>query len=292
LIAVTTPTGKIGSELVPLLLAAGEKVRVIARDPRKLSARFRNEVEVTAGSPDNPEVTAAAFDGVEAVFLVVPFPFSSSDILKDYMRFVRPAAEAIRRRGVKRLVFVSGLRLAPADAVSGSPLATEIGNAIEETGSASRALWCAGFMENLLTQIEALKRSGTFFQIGHPDVKTPLVATRDIAATAARLLLDRSWSGRGGVGVLGPEDLSYNDMARIMSEVLGTPIRFQQIGSDAFKAQFVQAGGSSAVAQWLVEMRADSEKNPLGSLVRTAENTTSYTFRQWCEEVLKPAMQK
>ena len=169
---------------------------------------------------------------------------------------------------------MSGLRVAAASAAGASSLLTEIEGAIADAGSDYRALWCAGFMENLLAQIVPLRQHGTFSLAARPDVKAPLVAARDIAAAAARLLLDRSWKGRGGVAVMGPEDLSYNDMARIMSEVLGKPIRFQQISDDVFKTQFVQAGGSQAVAQWLVEMRADSEKNPHGSMARTAENTT------------------
>jgi uncharacterized protein YbjT (DUF2867 family) len=291
MIVVTTPTGKIGSELVPRLLAAGETVRVIAREPSRLSPQIRGRVDVTKGSIDDPGVLSTAFEGAEAVFLLVPFPFKAEDIVKHYARFIRPAAEAIKRHAVKRLVFVSGLRLVSTNAAGTSSLSTELEKTISDTGSDYRALWCAGFMENLLAQIEALKHQGAFLLAARPDVKAPLVATRDIAATAARLLLDRSWKGRGGVAVMGPEDLSYNDMARIMSEVLGKPIRFQQISNDAFKTQFVSSGGSEAVARWLVEMRADSEKNPHGSIVRTAENTTPTTFHEWCEEVLKPAVQ-
>ena len=46
----------------------------------------------------------------------------------------------------------------------------------------------------------------------------------DVAAVAARLLLDPSWRGQEDVPVLGPEDLSFNDMAQIMSEVRGKPV--------------------------------------------------------------------
>ncbi len=294
MIVVTTPTGKIGSELVPRLLAAGEKVRVIARDPAKLSPQFLDKVDVTKGSADDPGVLSTAFEGAEAVFLVVPFPFNVQDVVKHYARFMRPAAEAIKRRAVRRLVFVSGLRQVAASAAAesslSSSLSTEIEDTIADAGSDYRVLWCAGFMENLLAQIEPLRRHCAFSLAARPDVKAPLVAARDIAATAARLLLDRSWKGRGGVAVMGPEDLSYNDMAQTMSEVLGKPIRFQPISEDAFMTRFVQAGGSQAVAQWLVQMRADSEKNPHGSITRTAENTTPSSFREWCKEVLKPAL--
>jgi uncharacterized protein YbjT (DUF2867 family) len=54
-------------------------------------------------------------------------------------------------------------------------------------------------------------------------------------AAAAKLLLDQTWSGVGSIPVLGPEDLSYNDIARIMSEVLGKPVRFHEIPGEAFK---------------------------------------------------------
>ena len=37
MIVVTTPTGNIGSKILAPLLAAGESVRVIARDPSKLA---------------------------------------------------------------------------------------------------------------------------------------------------------------------------------------------------------------------------------------------------------------
>jgi uncharacterized protein YbjT (DUF2867 family) len=74
---------------------------------------------------------------------------------------------------------------------------------------------------------------GMFFTPISGDRKLPTCATRDIAATAARLLLDDSWSGPGHVAVLGPEDLSFNDMAQIMSEVLGRPVLYQQIPAEA-----------------------------------------------------------
>lgn len=287
---VTTPTGKIGSRLVSLLLSAGERVRVIARDPAKLSPLVRDKVEAVEGSLDDKDVVSKALEGAEAVFLVVPFPYDAQDIVGHYLRYVRPTTEAVKRHGVKRIVYVSGLRLAPADGTRKLSLSAAVESAIKDAGCDYRALWCGGFMENLLGQTEALKQHGAFFQAARPDVKAPLVATRDIAATAAKLLLDRSWTGGGGVAVMGPEDLSYNDMAEIMSRALGKPVHFQQISDDAFKTRFIQAGGSETVARWLTEMQADIEKNPHGSITRNAENTTPFTFREWCEDVLKPAL--
>jgi uncharacterized protein YbjT (DUF2867 family) len=140
-----------------------------------------------------------------------------------------------------------------------------------------------------------IRHHGVFFGLDSPDMKIPLVATREIAASAARLLLDESWtgqvSGEGGLAVLGSEDLSCVDRAHIMSEVLGKPIRFQAIPAGDYKAQLIQNGASEAVAQGLVDLAADIyERGIYGAVPRTAENTTPTTFRMWCEGVLKPAV--
>jgi uncharacterized protein YbjT (DUF2867 family) len=89
--------------------------------------------------------------------------------------------------------------------------------------------------------------------------------------------------------VLGPEDLSNNDMARIMSEVLGKPVRFQHVAIDAFKAQLLQRGASEAMAQGTADMMAAKDSGLDNAAPRTPQATTPTSFRQWCEEVLKPA---
>jgi uncharacterized protein YbjT (DUF2867 family) len=72
MIVVTTPTGRIGSQLVRNLLAAGEAVRVIARDPARLAPDTRAKVEIVQGSSDDEGVLMRALDGAESMFLVVP----------------------------------------------------------------------------------------------------------------------------------------------------------------------------------------------------------------------------
>jgi uncharacterized protein YbjT (DUF2867 family) len=115
----------------------------------------------------------------------------------------------------------------------------------------------------------------------------PTCATRDIAATAAQLLLDDSWSGFDEVPVLGPEDLSSNDMARIMSEVLGTPVRYQQIPFEAFTANLTERGMSPMVARAMTDMMAAKNDGLDNAVVRTPQNSTPTSFRQWCEDTLR-----
>jgi len=290
MIVVTTPTGNIGSQVVKHLLAAGEAVRVIARDPAKLAPEVQGRAEVVQGSTDDEDVLSRAFEGAESLFWLVPPSFQDNGDAEYYLRFTRPACEAIKSRGVKRVVAVSALgRGIPADA---GPVTAALAMEaeIEKTGVDFRALWCPGFMENTLGQLEPIKHQGMFFATYPPDFKTRFAATRDIAASAARLLLDRSWTGQGGLAVLGPEDLSSDDMAAIMTEVLGKPIRFQQISGEALKAQLMQSGANEVFAQGIENMFAAKAAGLDNAEPRTAENTTPTSFRQWCEEVLKPAV--
>ena len=109
MIVVTTPTGKIGSQVIPLLLAAKEAVRVVVRDPSKLSPDIRENVEVVTGSLDDEAIMQQALKGAESVFLVVPPSFSDNNDAAYYLRFTRPALNAIKSQGVKRVVDVSVL---------------------------------------------------------------------------------------------------------------------------------------------------------------------------------------
>ena len=110
-----------------------------------------------------------------------------------------------------------------------------------------------------------------------------------IATSAARLLRDRSWTGPGGLAVLGPEDLSLDDIVAITGEVLGRPVRYEQVPVEAYKAQFLKYGASEDFAQGLIDMYEAKDRGLDNSEPRTPETTTPTTYRQWCTEVLKPA---
>jgi uncharacterized protein YbjT (DUF2867 family) len=159
---------------------------------------------------------------------------------------------------------------------------------IATTGVSYRAVVNPSFMDNLLRQVEAIKTQGAFFLPISGELKQPSACVRDIAATAAKLLLNRSWSGVGSVPVLGPEDLSCNDMAQIISNVLNKPVRFERISGDAYKARLLQAGMSDAMAQAALEMWVAYDKGLDTFEPRTPESTTPTNFGQWCEDVLKP----
>ena len=165
-----------------------------------------------------------------------------------FVGFTQPGAEAFKNQGVRRVVGITATGAwhawpDHAGYVTGSLAMDDL---IASTGVAYRALTKPSFMDNIVRQAEPIKNQGMFFWPIAGDRKLPSVATRDIAAAASRLLLDEGWGGFEEVPLLGPEDLSFNDMAEIISEVLGTQVRFQQTTFEAYKASFIELGMSEA----------------------------------------------
>jgi len=166
--------------------------------------------------------------------------------------------------GVRREVGISAFGRGTAVAGNAGLVSASLAMAdlIASTGPSSRTLTMPSFMDNILMQLEPIKTKGVFFSPIDGDRKLPACATCDIASVAAKLLLDRSWRGHGHAAVLGPEDLSFNDMAQIMSEVLGKPMSFQQIPFEAYKSRFIEFGMSEAMAQDMTDMAAAKNKRP------------------------------
>jgi uncharacterized protein YbjT (DUF2867 family) len=295
MIVITAPTGNIGRHLLSLLLDAapthGEELRVIARDPARLPDAVRGRVEVITGSHGDAEVVDRAFEGADAAFWLVP-PDSSLSPVDVWSEFTRPAAEALAAHGVGHVVGVSALG-------RGTPVADRAGlvtaslamdDLIAKTGVAYRALANPSFFENLLEEADSIREKGVFTDVVAADRKAPLVAVADIAAVTARLLLDRSWTGVGDVPVLGPRDLSPSDLARIMTEQLGRPVRYERQPVEELRATLVDYGLDETFVQGIIDMKQAKDNGLDAGVTRTADTASPTTFEQWCADTLKPVV--
>src|SRR6266480_6127365 len=292
MIVVTTPTGLIGHQVLDNLLDSGEELRLIARDPSAIPADVRDRLDIVEGSHGDAAVVDEAFAGANAVFWLTPPDPQAPTVEAAFVGFTRPAVEGFKRHGVERVVGVSALgRGTPwaehAGYVTGSLAMDDL---IASSGVFYRALTNPSFMENIVRQAESIKKQGIFFSPIAGDRKLPSTATRDTAAAASRLLLDESWSGVDEVPLLGAEDLTFNDMADIVSEVLGKEVRFQQTTFEAYKDRFLGFGMSDAMAQGMTDMAWAKNEGLDNAVKRTPDNSTPTSFREWCEEVLKPAV--
>jgi uncharacterized protein YbjT (DUF2867 family) len=292
MIVVTAPTGNIGSQVLAAVLASGETVRVVARDPARLPKEVRSRVDVVEGSHGDRNVVNQAFANADAVFWLVPPDPRAPSVDAAYVDFSRPACEAFRSRGVKRVVGISALGRGTALRAKAGLVTSSLkmDDLIASSGVSYRAVTNPSFMDNILRQAELIKTRGLFVTPIDGERKLPTCATRDIAAAATQLLLDPTWSGNGHVAVLGPEDLSFNEMAQILTDVLGKPVHYQQITVDALKERLIKAGLSEAMAQGTADMMAAKNQGLDNAEPRTPQSSSPTSFRQWAEQVLKPAI--
>ncbi len=294
MIVITTPTGDIGRQVLAALLdtPGGEDLRVVVRDPARLPAAVRDRVDVITGSHGDPDVVDRAFTGADAVFWVVPPDPRAVSLQAAYSGFTQPAAAAFTTHRVGHVVGVSALgRGTPvADSAGLVTASLVMDDLIAGTGVAYRALACPSFMDNLLRQVPSIRDDGVFTDTAAADRKAPTAATRDIAAAAAGLLLDRSWTGSADVAVLGPEDLSPDDMARTMSDVLGTPVRYRRETLADLGAGLAGYGMGAAFVAGMVDMMRAKDHGLDDGIARTPQTAGPTTFRAWCEQVLTPAV--
>ncbi len=290
MIVVTTPTGNIGRHVVRTLLDAGEVVRVVARDPGKLPQSVLDRVEVVEGSHDDTDVVTRAFDGADAVFWLCP-PNRLATPEANTVDFTRPAAEAIRRHGVPRIVAVTtlGRDTAWQDRAGMATASIRMVDLMRSTSAAVRGLALPAFMDNALQQIAAI-REGRMIGSIDPDKKLPHTATRDMGAAAAHLLRDRSWTGQEDLPVLGPAELSYSDLAAIVSDVVGREVRYQHVPFDILTAQLRERGMNGAFVEAYVDMLRAKNEGMDNEAPRASAIIGPTSFRQWAEEELKPVV--
>jgi uncharacterized protein YbjT (DUF2867 family) len=213
MIAVTTPTGHIGSRVVRLLLQAGVAPRVLVRDPSRLGDGVRERVEACTGDLTDAAFLGDALAGVRALFLVDPTPHLADDPVGDSDRFGAQVADAVRRCGVGRVVFVSSVGAERRHGVGHIDGLARIEEHLDATGADVCHLRCGYFFTNLLMDVDALA-AGVLSTAADPDAARPWVDPRDIGDVAAARLLSPSWSGRVVQAVHGPDDLSWQSGSR------------------------------------------------------------------------------
>ncbi|MBB5785388.1 NmrA family NAD(P)-binding protein [Nonomuraea jabiensis] len=287
-IAVTTPHGNVGRHLTRALVRAGVRPRLLMRQPDRLPADLRDFVEVVQADSWDTELVVAATREVEAIYWVDPTS-AGADPLADHARATEAVTAAVTRNNIGRVVFQSSVGAekrhgaGEIDGLAG----TEV--ALDEIGVDVTHLRCGYFFTNLLLEIDAL-RAGTL-QVALPlDAPMSWVAPRDIAEVAATVLLNPAWSGRHVRAVHGPADLTWNDVAAILSIELGRPITVEQISDQAMYDQYIKAGMPPKLAEAFLGMSTGLRDGFVPEQDRTAATTTPTTLSSWVHDELTKSL--
>jgi uncharacterized protein YbjT (DUF2867 family) len=290
MITIMGASGNTGRAVAEQLLAAGEKLRVLARSADKLADLKAKGAEVMAGDAADAGYLAQAFKGADAVYTLIPPNFGAPDFRAYQNQLGEAIVAAIRESGVEHVVFLSSLG---ADLPSGTgPIAGL--HAHEErlkklSGVNVLSLRPGYFMENHFMTLGMIKHQGMNGGAIAGDLPIAMVATRDIAEVAAKALRTRDFKGFSFQEILGPREVTLDEATRIIGERVGKPgVAYVQFPYEDSKQAMMAMGISESLASGYVEMSHAFNERKVHSLQgRNAQTATRTRLEDFAEVLAK-----
>jgi uncharacterized protein YbjT (DUF2867 family) len=291
---VTGATGNTGRVVANKLLEQNKHVRVVGRDTQRLSSLFKN-AEPFAGDVTDKTAMTQALEGAEGVYLMIPPNLTTPDYPAYQKQVVDALASAIEKNGVKFAVSLSSIG---ADKTENSGPILGLHHLEERLnripGLNVLHLRAAYFMENTLGQAEAIKQMGYAAGPLRPEVKIPIIASRDIGAFAGNALLRLEFAGQHVQELHGQDDLSYGEITSIIGKAIGKPnLNYVTLTREQFHGALLnQMGVSESVAASLTEIAESLDSGYLHPLEsRSASNTTPTSYETFVTEEFLPKYQ-
>ncbi len=277
-VLVTGATGKLGRELVPLLLEEGVEVTAGTRDPERGRALFGSKVEVVELNYTRTETYDAALTWADRVFLMPP-PFSP-DAYEAIGAFLDWAVSA----RVKHVVLLSGMAM-PEE--SDLPL-RRVERHLEGQDVVGTIIRPNLYMQNLYPGFiyRQIRRDGRIrLPAGRESVS--LVDVRDVAAVAARALTGSGW-GDQRITLTGPRALTMEEVSRILSQHVGREIGYEAIDDDEFRETLETDGwrtGEVEVILGLFRSIREGWRKPVLPELEEALGRPARTFEDFAAEL-------
>lgn len=278
MILVTGSTGTVGLALLAALRDRSLDCVALVHSHERAEVAAELGAEPRVGDFGNRSSLEAAMNGVDRLFMLTP---SSPDQVGWEASIVALAGEA----NVKRIVKLSVINADPEapEFIYRSHGQSE--RRLAESGIRHTILRCNDFMQNLLDSAETITSEGRVYGTGVGDAGVAMVDVRDIAAAAAQALADEGEEHRHFVAT-GPEAISFDDAAAVLSAELAVPVAYEELSGDDYSAALVDAGleewradslrelyesyGEGTAAEVSADVRelTGSEPRPLGSFAR------------------------
>ena len=263
-----------------------------SRNAAHLQSFAAKGADIFVADVSDAAALAKAFDRAESVYVMIPPNISSNDPLGYSNRVSDAIAAAVENAGTQNVVALSSIG---ADKPSGTGPVLGLHHLEEKLNQISSAnvlhLRAAYFMENTLPQVNAIRKMG--YSVGplRPDLKIPMIATRDIGTAAADALLHPTARGKQTRELLGERDLSYTEVAAALGNAVGKPdLKYVQLSDDQARGAMVEMGMSDQSARLILEMAAALNSGYMRALeARTRENTTPTSYETFVAETFVPA---
>ncbi len=274
-VLVLGATGNTGSAVVETL---GEQAAACVRTATRAAAAPTRFGHARFDWAD-PGTFAAALDGVERVYLVAPVGEA------DPVRLVAPFLDRARRCGVRRVVMLGS---SAVDA--GDPGLGDVVTAVRDTMPEWQILRPSWFMQNFVGRhpiADAIRADGEF-RTSAGTGRLPFIDARDIGRTAAHLLAaPRAHNAEHRL--TGPQALSYDDAAAVLTTATGRPVRHRAVGTDDHIRFLTDAGYDAGFAAVLAGLDTRVRTGLEATVTDTVERLTGRAPRSFREFVASAA---
>src|SRR5207245_3425102 len=138
------------------------------------------------------------------------------------------------------------------------------------------------FIDNNVAAVDMIHGMGIFGGALLPDLKLPMIATRDVGDYAAQRLLDLDFSGKQTRELLGERDLSMTEVTTAIARGIGKPdLRYEQFPYDQVQQVLTQMGMPPKTAAVYIEMYKAINAGILAAQEpRAPENSTPTTIKK------------
>jgi uncharacterized protein YbjT (DUF2867 family) len=282
--------GNTGSIIANSLLSKGEKVRVVKRDAGRLQHFVRKGGHAFTADVSDAAGLAKAFSGARAAYLMLP-PLNSRE---EQERQSDAIAKAVKDSGLRYAVHLSSYG---AHVPEGTGPVTGLHSSEQKLNGVTSLnvlhLRAAYFMENNLAAIGMIQGMGLFGHAMLPDLKLPMIATRDVGDDAAQRLLNLDFSGKQTRELLGERDLTMTEATAVIARGISKPdLRYEQFSYDQVQQVLTQAGFSPKKAAVYIEMFQSINAGLLAAQEpRSPQNSTPTSFEKFVQDVFAPAYQ-
>lgn len=287
-------TGNIGSVVARKLLEKGEKVRVVGRNAARLHPFVQKGAEPMISDVTDSAAVTRALSGARAAFLMIPPGTTSPDYRADQERTSDAISTAVRNVGLQYAVNLSSVG---AGVAAGTGPICGLHNSEKKLNAIDRLnvlhLRPGYFFENHLSGISMIQMMGIFGGALKPELKIPMIATKDIGAYAAERLLKLDFNGKSTQELLGERDLSMNDVASVLGKALNKPdLRYAQFAYDQVEQVFIHMGATPKTAAAVIEMFSAFNGGMVTAVEpRSEKNTTPTSIETFMRDVFVPTYQ-
>ncbi|KPK80160.1 MAG: hypothetical protein AMS25_09940 [Gemmatimonas sp. SM23_52] len=283
---VTGATGNTGRVVAETLLAAGKDVQVIGRSEERLRPLVDKGAEAFVGSLDDAQAMTIAFSGAVGVYAMIPARFDVADYRVYQRQIGESLTAAIHEAGVKHVVNLSSMGAQHAQGTGVVVGLHEQEERLNRLGNVNVLHLRPGFfMENLYHSVGTIRAMGV---IGWPmqgDKAAPMIAARDIGTYAAERLVKLDFSGKSVRELLGPRDVSLEEVTRAIGAAMGRDdLSYVQHPYEEAEEALVGMGMTTTTARQLVDLyRGFNDGLVAATEARSVENTTPTSIEEFAQ---------